>query len=539
MPRTLTAGEGEPSDRPFNLETVEPPVYFGATTALPLLKMKKFAKEHPLTLVLIVAGLVRLVSVLWSKGFIHSDDHFDTVAVAWDWLQGGLWGDNGFLRWKNKPSETIGRFPLYTLFLYGEMKLAQWLGMISLDSMMYLVRFSHALISLLPVWAFYRVTIIVTKSWRWAVAAGLLAGLHFGFSFLGVRNLIEVVGGSLWIAAICFIYRYGEGRATRYLYLAAVLTGLAWMIRFQIAFAVVPVPLLLWWQHKRILPAVHYALGVVAMLVLSGLTDSYLLGRFAGSTLTNLGMNTGLDALYTTIPALYIALLVLLLIPPWSVVGLWMVGRLSFIRTHKVLVVSSLFFVVAHASHPNQQERFIFPIIPAFLLMTVLAAWQYSKDKDVDLPGRSWFRWVGGISVALNTVLLIFLTPAYGHRGMVEPMIWFQRNHPTARVLYLQPGVKRWAPSEYGGTKFTAFYAKSWDDPDWLTASKENDYDFVLIYPKRAAQLPDYLDSVRTRIGEVVPVREFEPSAYDQLLHRMNPAHNDNFAAYLFRPSGQ
>ena len=501
--------------------------------------MRTFLKNNPMAAVLLTAGLIRLVAVIWSHGFIHSDDHFDTISVAWDWLHGGLWGDDGFLRWKAKPADTIGRFPLYTLFLLAQMKIAQALGCSSLNSIMYFVRFVHGLISLLPVWALYRVTSIVTGSRRWAIAAGLVAGFHFALPFLGVRNLIEVVGGSLWITALWMIYRYSRNRGTECLYLAALFTGLAWMVRFQLAFAILPIPLLLWWESGRFRAAVHYSLGVAAMLLLSGVIDLYLLGRFAGSTITNLTMNAGLGALYNTVPALYVALLVVFLIPPLSGVALWMAGRPSFFRQHKLLVVSSALFVLAHMSHPNQQERFIFPIIPAFLLIGLLAVWQYSRDKGKAFLTARWFRWLAGIALVLNLALLVFLTPAYGHRGMIEPMIWFEENAPTARVLYLQPGVKRWAPSEYGGAELTAFYAKSWDDPDWLAASPTQNLDYYLVYPKREEDLPSYLDSLRSRFGAVAEVRRFAPSMYDELLHRMNPSHNDHYAAYLYRPAGK
>ena len=77
--------------------------------------MGKIIKTYPLATVLVVALAVRLLAVIWSEGFIHSDDHFDSISVAWDWFNGGLWGSDGQLRWKHWDSTTIGRFPLYSL----------------------------------------------------------------------------------------------------------------------------------------------------------------------------------------------------------------------------------------------------------------------------------------------------------------------------------------------------------------------------------------------------------------------------------------
>ena len=42
-----------------------------------------------LLVVLVCALLVRLVAAIWSQGYIHSDDHFDTIGVAYEWQRAG------------------------------------------------------------------------------------------------------------------------------------------------------------------------------------------------------------------------------------------------------------------------------------------------------------------------------------------------------------------------------------------------------------------------------------------------------------------
>lgn len=482
---------------------------------------------------------VRLLAVIWSQGFIHSDDHFDTVAVAWDWFQGGFMGDDGYLRWKHQLSGKIGRFPLYTLALATQMELCNWFGVTSLGTMMYSIRLSHALISLLPVGAFYFIARQVTGSVRWAIVGGLVAAFHFGLPFIGVRNLIEAVGGNIWITALAFLYLYRKDRQTKWLYLAGLVTGLAWMIRFQLAFAVVPIPFLLWWESKQWRVAGHYSLAVAGMILIAALVDWWLLGRFAGSSLAYMSMNAGYGALYNTVPLLYPFLLIILLVPPMSLPALYAAFRPKFMNNHAVLVGSSVSFLLIHWLHPHQQERFIFPILPAFLLIGVLALWQYSQDRNLKLwTGKGW-RWTLGISVALNLILLTAATFAYGHKGMIEPLRWFEANQPQARVLFLQPKVKRWVPIEYGGGQLSRVYVRNWTDlePFGKATTTSNKFDFFVVYPKRADDLPRYIDSLQTYFGEVEPVFDVTPSAYDQALHSLNPGHNDNFAAFVFKPA--
>lgn len=487
---------------------------------------------------MLAAMAVRLLAVIWSKGFIHSDDHFDSISVAYEWLVGGFWGEDGFLRWKHKLSDTIGRFPLYNLTLFAIMKLNQMVGISSLNGMMYSIRFSHALLSLLPVWAGFKITRQITRSDRWAIVAALALGFNFAMPFLGVRNLIEIVGGDLWIVAVLFLYRYQDDKTVRWLYLAGLFSGLAWMIRFQLAFAIVPVPFVLWFEQRSLKPAAHYSLAVIIMLLLSGLTDLLLLGRFGGSTITNLTMNTGLGALYNTIPLLYVAILLIILVPPFSLLVVYLSARISFLRAHLMLVATTGFFILVHSLHPNQQERFVFPVLNAAILLAILSLWWRQEQKGYILKSRTAFRLIAGSSLLLNFVLLGFFTFAYGHRGMIEPLVRLESTSPKARVLFMQPSVKRWAPIEYAGEEFKRYYVRDWADWEKMPGVylNEGSFDYFLLYPKVGDDLDSYADSVQARFGPIEPVFEVEPSTYDWLLHAMNPGHNDDYAAFVYRP---
>lgn len=498
--------------------------------------LRKWLSTHPLAVVMIVAIAVRLVAVIFSKGFIHSDDHYDTIATAWDWIANGMTGEDGYLRWKgDNPSYKIGRFPLYVLTQWAMIKSLMALGMTSLDSIMYVIRAAHGAISLLPVWAGFAVTRIVTRSDRWAIAAGLVMALYFALPFLGVRNLIEMVGGNIWIIAVYFLYRWESDKQTQSLYLAGILTGLAWMIRFQIAFAVLPVPFILWWRDRSLKPAVHYSAGVAFMLFLSGVFDWIVLGRFAGSTIRNLTMNTGLGAMYDTIPLMYVAVLLVLLIPPTSVLAVWLWARRSFWSRHTLLVVSFLAFFVFHSLHVNQQERFLFPMIPQMLLMTVLAVYQKLQDDGYLFRWPTFTRIVAAWVIVVNLALLVFLTPAYGHRGLIEPMISFGQMQPKPYVLIVQPRIRRWSPAEYAGPGLSRFNVRNWDALHGRVVTRGG-FDYVLIYPVPASAHPAYVDSVQRVVGPMDPVRHFDPSAYDQLLYQLNPKHNRSYECWLYQP---
>ena len=72
-------------------------------------RLRRLIETYPLTVVMIVAILARAIAVLFSKGYMASDDHFETVSVAYNWLQHGILSQEGLLRWGGHvPGEVFG-----------------------------------------------------------------------------------------------------------------------------------------------------------------------------------------------------------------------------------------------------------------------------------------------------------------------------------------------------------------------------------------------------------------------------------------------
>jgi uncharacterized membrane protein len=503
-------------------------------------KVRAFILTHPLATVVIAASLFRLLAVIWSKGFIHNDDHFETVVISQDWLTSGLFGTDGLLHWLRQPASDITRFPLYTLFVYAIMKAETWLGIQSLDSMMYGVRLAHALISMLPVIFTYKTVKLVTRDDRWAVIGGLFAGLHFAAPFLGVRNLIEVVGGELWLVSLYAFYQYAYDKKIRWLYLAGVITGLAWMIRFQIAFAALPIPFVLWYDTRKLTPAIHYGVAVAIMILLAWTADFILLGRFAGSSLMLFNYHALYDTMYHTIPGLYIVVLLGLFIPPMSFILVWLAGRPSFVRKHRLIVFSTLSFVLFHWFLRNQQERFLFPMLPAFILIFTLALWDRWNTKKYILARRGLFRGLAGVTLAMNAVLLIVLVFSYGHRGLIEPVLRLSKTYPSTRVLYLHPNMRGWVPVQYGPSTMNNVEIRNWDEWKEYRAQSEtvDPPDYFVIHPFRTDSLAACVDSAQAVFGPLTPAFRVRPSPYDRLLHTLNPRHNPSYEGWVYRRAG-
>jgi len=500
--------------------------------------VKKFLLNHPLATVMAAAILFRVLAVLFSKGYMASDDQFETIRIACQWLRDGPFAANGLLTWGNNPPGSIGRFPLYVLSLYGIMKLYASMGVTSLDTMMYGIRAAHALFSLVPIWAVYRATELVTRSRRWAMLGGAIAALHFAMPYLAVRNLIEMVGGEVWVVAILLLYKHRYSRSPVWLYAAGVVTGLAWMVRFELATAAVVIPFILWYDARKIRPAVQYSIGVGAMLLLSGIVDYFLLGTFLGSTINHLHQVVTETPPYHTSALIYVGVLLVFFIPPFSLMAFFVTGYKRFWEDHKPLVFSSLVFLLAHTLSPSRQERYMLAIVPALMLTIVLALWHHKKFAGFFFRHKTVLKSMVWPSVIINVVLLFVFTFNYSHRGLVEPLVKLQRLQPQVTITFVSPQVGHLYPFDYGGTSVAGRrYVHKWSDLEQLDQDSKSGgpRKYYILYPPSESGIGSYVDSVTAHAGPVAEQFVVPPPLIDQILHFLNPRHNRLNAAYVYR----
>ncbi|MCK4572926.1 MAG: glycosyltransferase family 39 protein [candidate division Zixibacteria bacterium] len=501
--------------------------------------MKKFIDNHPLAAVMIAAGVFRLLAVVFSKGYMASDDHFQTVHVAYQWLQQGFFGADGYMTWKRDPAWEISRFPLYTVSLFWSMKLMYALGFEALDKIMYGVRLFHGLFSMLGVWAVYRIIELVTKSKKWAVAGGMVMAIHFVMPYLAVRNLIEMVGGTLWVLAVYYLYRYRDDKQTVWLVLAGIVTGLAWMVRFQLLLAFWVIPIILWIDDRRIRAALYYGLTLLGMFLIAGLVDWKLMGTFMGTTLNHIGQGFTERPPYATNIFIYIGVILGYFIPPLSLILFYLAGRKSFVADHKMITISSLAFVVIHSLLASRQERYMIPIVPVLAVVLILAMHRHYCENGFLFRKKRLFYPLLTFTISINTVLLLIFTFNYGHKGMVEPLVKVEQvSAETPKVLFFSPDKYRNFPYFYGGfDQIGRNYVFHWPDFDRAMQDTVGGfYDYYMLYPLDAADLGKYVDTLENRVGPMREVFHVGPSLVDYILHLLNPKHNRTHEGWVYAP---
>jgi len=505
-------------------------------------RLVSYCREHPLLVVMVAAILLRTLAVIFSKGFMASDDQYETVDVAYNWLRTGLWSKEGLLTWGGTVTRDVARFPLYTLFLYAIMKIYYLFGVTSLDTIMYGVRASHAVLSLVSVYCVFRIVELVTRSKYWALIAGLVTAVHLAMPFLSVRNLIEMVGGHFWILSLLLLYRYKRNGNTAELVLAGLVTGLAWMIRFEIAFAVLPIPFVLWYESRRLKEAMVYSSAVLVMLLISGAADYCLFGSFADSSVNHIRQVLTDSPPYETSILIYAAVLLVFFLPPISPVLFYLSGRKRFWVRHRLLFLSLLCFVVAHTLSPSRQERYMIPIVSALIVLLILALWHHWQERGYFYRRQRLFYSLAGIAAGINIALLFPLTLNYGHKGVVEPLVRIERmaTQPRPAVMFVSPEGGRIYPFYYAGFKLIRrALVYQWSDLERFenTRHPQPGFDFFILYPPSERDLPRFVDSLSVRFGPLEESFQVCPSAIDFVLHTMNPEHNRTHEAWVYRPA--
>lgn len=505
--------------------------------------MKNYIEKHPFASVMMLAIVLRLVAVLFARGYMATDDQFETVDIAYRWLQIGIWDADGNMNWGPYSSGVISRFPLYNMLLYLNMKIMYWMGFEALDEIMYGVRLSHALFSLIGVAAVYRLVEVATNSKKWALIAGIATAAHFGLPYLSVRNLVEMFGGTMWAAALYYFYKHRFDGQLKWLIVAGVCSGLAWMFRFQIITAFWIVPFILWYEYKNLKPALYFSVSLIGMLILAGLIDWISMGTFMGTTINYVVQNVSVGAYYSSSPLLYTGVLLGFFIPPLSLILFYLAARKRFWQDHLLLAASTLSFFLVHTILANRQERFMIPIIPALVIILVLALRQHSQQNGFFFRWKTTRKGLIAFTIGLNCILLAPFTINYGQRELVEPLVRIEKmSDRQPLILFFTPDKSRIFPLNYSGWEMAdRCYCFNWTDfqQQFAYDCTPPIIDYYLLYPMKSDRLQMYVDSLESRVGPLEQAFHIGPSVVDVILQAVNPGHRRAQQVWVYRNRGK
>jgi hypothetical protein len=224
------------------------------------------------------------------------------------------------------------------------------------------------------------------------------------------------------------------------------------------------------------------------------------------------------------------------MIPPMSFLLLFGLFR-NWKKTFLILLPVMIFFVL-HSYFPNKQERFIFPVVPPILLLSVIGWEEYVKGSAFWLRHRIalrsfwiWF-WV------LNCMLLVPFTTYYSKKARVESM-YALYGKPVSGIVMVggKWGVTQ-PPMFYAGVYPIPLYQIN-DEAQLLHVCAELDTakvkpNFALFFgPENLQQRVQHIDST---LGlRLTPERTIEASFLDNVFYHLNPKYNKNQETFVFK----
>jgi hypothetical protein len=514
---------------------------------------KKFT-DKPLLWIILLAFMVRMLAVIFAKGYMMHDDHFLTIEPSGSWADGA-----NFNHWlpgignNNPHPEPISFF--YLGFLYAIFKVLKMFGLEDPDTQMYFMRFIHASYSLLIVYFGFRIAEILSDKKR-AIQVGLLLAFIAILPNFSVRNLVEMVCipplmggfyillknvpfkklmlGRLTLQAGTYQETVTSNRPMLQIILAALLMGMAVGIRYQTGLLVALTGLIIWLFYN-FKSAVLFGLVSFATFFLTQADDILLWGGEPFQHLQGYFAYNKKNALnYPGSPLAYLSFIGIFIIPPVSLFLL-----VGFIRSWKkqlLIFLPILGFILFHLLYPNKQERFILPSLPFFVILGVIGWNEFVSQSAFWKRKASLLRACWVFFWTLNTIAMLTLSFTYSKRDRVEAMnyLYDQGDCRNFVLEFTHSESGAMMPQFYSGNWSSYYYFKKGDDPiayirnfkheeqiteDDIMPRKEPNY--YLFYDD--TNLQERVRYIQNIYPDLTYQTTIESGWFDRLLHWLNP----------------
>jgi hypothetical protein len=493
--------------------------------------IKYYLENETLKSILFVALILRLIAVVFAKGFGMHDDHFLVIEVAQSWVDG--YDYNNWLPWSaGNTGIPQGHSLFYVSIHFVILSFFKLIGFTNPDYQMYAIRLLHALYSLLVVSLAYKITLKLSSKKEAALVGWLLAVAWF-MPWLSVRNLVEMVSIPPLLYSVWLIIKDDDTNIKKYLWAGFVGT-LAFSIRFQGIMFIGGIGLVLLIQ-KQWREAFFYGLGgLVSIILIQGGIDMIVWQRPFAEFIEYVNYNLNNSGEYPNGPWYnYFLLLMGFFVFPYGL--MLMVGFFNVKKKWLIIFVPTLVFLAFHSYFPNKQERFIFPILPMYIMLGVVG-WQALLDGKFNAKFWKIFTKVSLIIfLIVSFAILPFITTGYSKRARVEAMLYL-RNKPNVDRIMVD------ATSTAPDKPLPQYYASNWT-MQFRVLEKERDYDFVETkFPQKYVLFFGQTDLAQriTKMERITGPLDQEyialPSLIDRILQSMNKVNaNDTIFVYSMK----
>jgi len=274
------------------------------------------------------------------------------------------------------------------------------------------------LISSLNIYLAYRIANLVGDDNKKAslLVASMFA-FYFAMPFIGTRLMSESLSSFFVIVAVYYAARSMnlKGKATDIM-LCGLYFGVSAMFRFQAGVLYIGMlAFLLFYDFKH--RTKWFLLGGAIAFVLQVALDYATFGGFLTSIFGYYKLQMSVLATHSRQPWYNFSLLLLgLTLPVASIITVP-----AFLRScvkYLWLFIPLLLFVVLHSFSPHKEERFMFPVIPLFLLMIGIGL---KEIKGLYRKFNLYWFW------SVNTVLLVLTVFSPSLANVTEPMDYVRK----------------------------------------------------------------------------------------------------------------
>lgn len=491
----------------------------------------KIWNEKPLSLILIIGIVFRLLTVLFSKGYAMMDDHYLVIEQAQQWVDD--FDDNKWLP-SYGASTPSGHSLFYVGIHYFLLKSLEFIGIFDPQIKMYFIRFILAAFSMLTIWFGYKISLKLGDLKSAKVAALLLAVLWL-FPFLSVRNLVEVSCIPFFMWGLWIVVRTMDTNNHKLtIFFAGIVTGLSVSIRFQAALLIAGLAFALLFK-KKWNSAIIYSFGaVISFVVIQGVVDNFIWGRPFAEFTEYLKYNIDNRFNYFTGNWYnYILLILGLFIPPISFFIFF--GWLRTWKKYFIVFFPAFLFLLFHIYFPNRQERFILTILPLIIITGIIGWNEFISlsgfwQKRKKLINISWiFFWT------INIILLFPLSVTYTKRSYVEAMTYLKnkkvtylvvddKNHDSNPIMprfYLD----NWNPIYYSSGIHP--YSELKSIKKYFSENKKPQPNYFVFL--ETENLQKRVDSLNIIFPGIVKDTVIEPGFIDKVMHFLNKQNKNQY----------
>lgn len=518
-----------------------------------------YYQQHPLTVILVAAFILRLLAAFFSKGYAFHDDHFCVIRVANSWA-------NGIPHWLQAVHP-----PKHSMIYAGINAAFMWLmertGVADPEVKTTILRVFHAGYSLLIVYFGYKITLLLSNK-RNAILAGWILALLWFMPYLSVKFLAELVCVPPVLAAFYYILKAEKFNMNSWWpwVLAGTLFGFAFTIRLHTILFAGGIGMVLLIQKKWQESVCFTIAYLVIILLLIGIPDmiffdypfQYVVNYFLFNSENAYNYITGspFKFLLTTFG---------FLVPPVSIFLMW-----GYIKTWKIepkMFLAVLIFFLVHSFFPNKQERFLLPMYPLLIILGVIG-WNKFKDasgfwtKHPAVYSGLWkFFWT------INIIAAVALALTFTKKDRIAPLSYLStKSDVQSIIIETERGKVKQPPVYYLGGN-SVDYNEFLSDELGLKQIKANrsylNDDYMMVFTLGADKTieelkaemnavqksPNYvvfsgdknLEARKRRIlalfpkKELVFLKEISPSMFDQLLNFLNPRVHRNDVAQVYK----